>query len=205
METENKYEKYYTSLGKQFIVGLDEAGRGPLAGPLVVAAVVFPSGYRHADIYDSKKTSEKKRKTLFKLIIEEALEYHIQIVDVQTIDDLNIYRATQKAMEDLVKQFKAVDAVLTDAMPLLNCECDHTAIIKGDQQSVSIAAASILAKVTRDCIMCGYDVLYPQYGFKKHKGYGTAMHLEMLEKHGVCEIHRMSYGPCFKVNQMKLF
>lgn len=207
METLNEYEKQWWKDGKEYIVGLDEAGRGPLAGPLVVAAVSFPKGYQHEGIYDSKKVSEKKREEMFKIILEDAREFHIRIVDVKTIDELNIYRATQKAMEDLVDEFSLVDGVLTDAMPLTHSHCDFISIVKGDQKSVSIAAASILAKVIRDHIMQGYDVLHPEYGFKNHKGYGTKKHLEAIEKLGVLEIHRTSFGPVKqkKLEQLKLF
>ena len=203
MQTENAYEKAFYEQGKQYIVGIDEAGRGPIAGPLVVAAVMFEKGYSHPEIYDSKKISEKKRNELFQVIIHDALEYHIAIVEPSVIDELNIYRATQKTMEDLVTMFEHVDGVLTDAMPLRVCNCPYEAIIKGDMKSVSIAAASILAKVTRDHIMMGYDYLYPAYGFAKHKGYPTKAHLEALEKEGVLPIHRKSYGPVAKCSQIK--
>lgn len=204
MQTENIYEQFFYEQKKQFIVGIDEAGRGPLAGPLVVAAVQFEKGYTHPEIYDSKKISEKKREALFKVIIQEAKEYHILIIEPKVIDQLNIYRATQKAMEDLVQMFQQVDGVLTDAMPLTTCPCDYQAIVKGDQKSVSIAAASILAKVIRDHIMKGYDILYPNYGFASHKGYPTPFHLEALKKEGVLPIHRLSFGPVAKTNQLKL-
>lgn len=207
METSNEYEKKWWSEGKEYILGMDEAGRGPLAGPLVVAAVCFPKNYHHEGIYDSKKVSEKKREKMFDLIIHDALEYHIKIVTPQEVDKLNIYRATQKAMEDLVGEFQFVDGILTDAMPLTCVEQDVLPIVKGDQKSVSIAAASILAKVTRDRIMVEYDKLYPEYGFKNHKGYGTKKHLEAIEKFGVLDIHRESYGPVArqKMKQLKLF
>ena len=207
METLNEYEKKWWQEGKENIVGMDEAGRGPLAGPLVVAAVCFPKNYHHEGIYDSKKVSEKKREEMFKIIIEDAVEYHLVIVSPEIIDDLNIYRATQKAMEDLGRDFCHVDGVLTDAMPLTGMPCDVISLVKGDQKSVSIAAASILAKVTRDHIMKGYDILYPEYGFKDHKGYGTKKHLEAIEKYGVLSIHRQSYGPVKqkKMEQMTLF
>ncbi len=207
MECLNEYEKAWWKAGKTAIVGMDEAGRGPLAGPLVVAAVCFPKGYHHEGIYDSKKVSEKKREEMFRIIINEAVEYHIQIVSSQKVDELNIYRATQLAMEQLSFQFSTCDGVLTDAMPLTNRRAEVIPIVKGDQKSVSIAAASILAKVTRDHIMKGYDILYPQYGFKDHKGYGTKKHLEAIEKYGILEIHRLSYGPIKKkkVTQLELF
>lgn len=207
MQTTNEYEIKWWNEGKEFIVGMDEAGRGPLAGPLVVAAVCFPKNFQHEEIYDSKKVSEKKREQMFEIIKQEALEYHIKIVSPKEIDELNIYRATQKAMEDLVSEFKCVDGVLTDAMPLPHVTKDVISIVKGDQKSVSIAAASILAKVTRDRMMVEYDQIYPEYGFKDHKGYGTKKHLEAIEKYGVLEIHRESYGPVKKkkMEQLSLF
>lgn len=207
MQTSNEYEFAWWNEGKEYIVGMDEAGRGPLAGPLVVAAVCFPKNYCHDGIYDSKKVSEKKREEMFEIIINEALEYHIQIVSPKEIDGLNIYRATQKAMEDLSFKFENIDGILTDAMPLPNVAKDVISIVKGDQKSVSIAAASILAKVTRDRIMKEYDELYPEYGFKNHKGYGTKKHLEAIEKYGILDIHRQSYGPIAKkkLEQLQLF
>ena len=207
MQTSNEYEIKWWSEGKEYIIGMDEAGRGPLAGPLVVAAVCFPKDFHHDEIYDSKKVSEKKREQMFEIIKQEALEYHIKVVTPKEIDELNIYRATQKAMEDLVSEFKIVDGVLTDAMPLPHVSNDVIAIVKGDQKSVSIAAASILAKVTRDRMMIEYDQMYPEYGFKDHKGYGTKKHLEAIEKYGVLDIHRESYGPVKKkkMEQLTLF
>lgn len=203
METTNEYEKKWWSEGRSGIIGLDEAGRGPIAGPLVVAAVMFPVNYHHEAIYDSKKVSEKKRKELFQVIIKDALEYHIEIVSPQVIDEQNIYRATQLAMERLVEQFRYKDGVLTDAMPLPHCPFEVIPIIKGDQKSVSIAAASILAKVTRDCIMKAYDVQFPQYGFAKHKGYPTKAHLAALHQYGVIDIYRKSYGPVKEMDQLQ--
>ena len=204
MKTSNEYEKRLQAEGKHFIVGIDEAGRGPIAGPLVVAAVSFPPGFEHEEIYDSKKIGEKKRKALFKEIIALAQEYHILIIEPKVIDELNIYRATQKAMEDLVNMFSNANAVLTDAMPLKSCPCEFEAIVKGDQKSVSIAAASILAKVVRDGIMNGYDCLYPQYGFKQHKGYPTKKHLEALHTYGLLPIYRHSYRPVALMDQIQL-
>ena len=198
----NKYEINLWNQGFEDIIGIDEAGRGPIAGPLVVAAVCFPKGYSHDEIYDSKKLSEKKRNQLFKEIIRDAKEYHIIIIEPKQIDEENIYRATQNAMSNLVHMFQNVDGVLSDAMPLPTIKKEVIPIVKGDQKSVSIAAASILAKVTRDHIMYGYDHLYPKYGFAKHKGYPTKMHLEALETFGVLPIHRKSYGPVAKMNQM---
>lgn len=204
MRTENKYEQAWWDEGREAIIGIDEAGRGPIAGPLVVAAVCFPKGYSHEEIYDSKKLSEKKRKALFQDIIRDAKEYHIAIIEPRIIDEQNIYRATQNAMQELVDRFRYKDGVLSDAMPLPNCAYEVIPLVKGDQKSVSIAAASILAKVTRDCIMCAYDVLYPQYGFAKHKGYPTKAHIEALHTYGVLDIYRKSYGPVAQMAQMQL-
>lgn len=204
METANEYEKAWWAQGRKAIVGMDEAGRGPIAGPLVVAAVMFPCNYRHEEIYDSKKLSEKKRKELFRVIIHEALEYHIAIIAPQVIDTLNIYRATQTAMEDLANRFRCKDGILTDAMPLPNCPYEVISLVKGDQKSVSIAAASILAKVIRDGIMKAYDIQYPQYGFAKHKGYPTKAHIAALHRYGVLDIYRKSYGPVAAMDQLQL-
>lgn len=208
MKCENEYEKNWWAENHQYIVGIDEAGRGPIAGPLVVAAVCFPVGYDDDEIYDSKQLSEKKRKYLFKKIIQDALEYHILIKDCQYIDDCNIYRATQNSMLELTTQFQHIDGVLTDAMPLPTCNYDVIPIVKGDAKSVSIAAASILAKVVRDHIMYAYDHRYPQYGFAKHKGYPTKAHLEAMHKYGVIEgFYRRSYGPVSAMydQQLSLF
>ncbi len=204
MKCLNKHEQEMYELNKSFIIGLDEAGRGPIAGPLVVAGVVFPKGYEHNEIYDSKKISEKKRIQLYDEIIKDALYFEIEVVDIEYIDIHNIYRATQNTMEKIVLDCSMCDAVLSDAMPLPNITLCIQALVKGDTKSVSIAAASILAKVTRDNIMYEYDTQYPMYGFKNHKGYPTKMHLEMLEKHGVIEIHRRSYGPVAKQIQKQL-
>lgn len=204
MQTENKYELAWWQEGRENIVGIDEAGRGPIAGPLVVAAVCFPKGYHHETIYDSKKISEKKRKELFKEIIRDAKEYHIAIIEPKVIDEQNIYRATQNAMQALVDKFRYKDGVLTDAMPLPDCTFEVLPLVKGDQKSVSIAAASILAKVTRDCIMYAYDIQYPQYGFAKHKGYPTKAHLEAMHTYGVLDIYRKSYRPVAQMAQLQL-
>lgn len=205
MKCENEYEITWWQEGKKKIIGIDEAGRGPIAGPLVVAAVAFPVGYSHEVIYDSKKISEKKRTLLFKEIIEQASEYHIRIITPAVIDEQNIYRATQNAMRELSLSFQDADGVLTDAMPLPDHELDVISLVKGDQKSVSIAAASILAKVTRDCIMKAYDHRFPQYGFAKHKGYPTKGHLEAMRTLGVIDgLYRKSYAPVAEMYQMQL-
>lgn len=202
MKCENLHEKALYEQGYEYIVGIDEAGRGPICGPLVVAAVIFPKNYEHDEIYDSKKLSEKKRIQLFNQIIDDALEFYIQIVEPKEIDELNIYRATQVNMQKLVDKCVKVDAVLTDAMPLPHCNKVVEALVKGDQKSVSIAAASILAKVTRDRIMQVYDFMYPQYNLAKHKGYPTKAHLQAIEKYGIIDdLYRHSYNPVAKIDQ----
>ncbi|MDD6468067.1 MAG: ribonuclease HII [Erysipelotrichaceae bacterium] len=204
MQTPNHEEKRIWE-SHQCCIGIDEAGRGPIAGPLVVAGVVFPENYDSKDIYDSKKLSEKKREALYETIIHDALYFDIQIVSVEEIDRYNIYQATKRAMTKIALNAD-VTYVLTDAMPLeINKEV--TSLIKGDQLSCSIAAASILAKVTRDRIMKEYDLQYPEYGFAKHKGYPTKQHLMALETYGVLDIHRKSYAPVANQlhQQLKLF
>ena len=196
----NDYEHEAWPQGK-LVLGIDEAGRGPLAGPLVAAGVVFPAGYENPEIYDSKSISEKKRDALFDVIREDALYFEILIVTPEEIDRWNIYRADQRAFAEIAGTLPA-DVVLTDAMPL---EGDPRVIslVKGDRKSISIAAGSILAKVTRDRIMKEYDAVYPQYGFAKHKGYPTPQHLSAIEQYGITEIHRRSFGPV-AATQMKL-
>ena len=203
MKTSNQYENLYWDKN-QYVIGIDEAVRGPLAGPVVVAGVIFPIGYDSKDIYDSKKLSLKKREELYKVILEDALYYNIQIVDEKEIDKYNIYQATKMANERIVLDSKC-QVVLTDAMKLQLENYTVYPIIKGDQKSCSIAAGSILAKVTRDHIMDEYDAIYPQYGFKKHKGYPTKAHLQALQQFGPCPIHRFSYGPVMESNQLRLF
>lgn len=195
MKCTNEFEKAFWADGKSFVIGLDEAGRGPIAGPLVVAGVIFPKGYDHDAIYDSKKISEKKREELFDEIKKDALYYKIEIVSEEEVDEHNIYRATQMTMEKIVLECNICDSVLSDAMPLPAIDLPLESLVKGDQKSVSIAAASILAKVTRDRIMVELDAKYPEYGLKQHKGYPTKKHLEALETYGVLDIHRKSYGP----------
>lgn len=200
---ENLYEKQYWQ-ENTLLCGIDEAGRGPLAGPLSVAAVVFPVGYANPDIYDSKALSEKKREELYQVIQEEALWFQVWEVSVEDIDRYNIYRADQRAMQALALE-SGCDVILTDAMPL-PAITDRIVIdiVKGDQKSISIAAASILAKVTRDHIMYAYDEEYPWYGFRKNKGYPTKQHLEAIENYGITPIHRKSFGPVAH-HQLKLF
>ncbi len=193
------FEEELYDAGNHLICGVDEAGRGPLAGPVVVAACILPPFLRIKDINDSKKLTAKKREELYKIIVKEAVAYKIVFVSVEDVDTLNIYQATKKGMLEAISGLKAEpDHVLIDAMPLGELKIPHTSIIHGDARCASIAAASILAKVTRDYYMEKMDVKYPNYGFKKHKGYGTKAHLDALEKYGPCEIHRKTYSPVTK-------
>lgn len=201
------YEKKAYEAGYHHIIGLDEAGRGPMAGPLVVAGVIFPPDFYDERINDSKKLTEKKREKLYELIIEKALAYHIEVISVEEVDELNVYRASQTGMIRCVQKINVKpDYALSDAMPLKDV-IPHEAIVKGDAKSIFIGAASILAKVTRDHIMIDYAKIYPQYGFEKHKGYPTKAHKEALEKYGVTPIHRRSFAPVKEVlsKQISLF
>ena len=189
------YENKYKKLGKKVIAGLDEAGRGPMAGPLVVGMVILDPKKRIEGLNDSKQLSEKKREALFKEIYEKAKEVQVDVISVSDVDKLNVYQSSKQGMLNCLKKAKSkIDFVLTDAMPLGDA-CDHEAIIKGDAKSASIAAASIIAKVTRDHLMYDYAKVYPEYHFEKHKGYVTKLHLEMIDKYGICEIHRKSFAP----------
>ena len=199
-KTSNEFEHKYWP---KSIIGIDEAGRGPIAGPLVVAGVILPTYYENDDIYDSKGLSEKKRLQLFELIKEVSLEFEILIVSPKIIDEINILQATKNAMFEIGSLLNS-EIVLTDAVDINIKNKTVFPIIKGDQKSISIAAASILAKVTRDKIMEEYDVMYPGYGFKNNKGYPTKQHIEALKKLGILEIHRKTFNPVSKYNQLEL-
>lgn len=188
----NEFEHQYWSQHKS-LLGIDEAGRGPLAGPLCVAGVMFEEGYENPLIYDSKGLSEKKRDMLYDMIIEDAKAFMIVFVSEEDIDRYNIYRADQMAMLEIAQCLQP-DVVITDAMPIAYDGIVHD-VVKGDQKSISVAAASILAKVSRDRLMVEYDAIYPQYGFAKHKGYGTKMHMQAIETYGITPIHRKSFKP----------
>ncbi len=181
--------------GIKYIAGIDEAGRGPLAGPVVVASVILPRNSMIEGVNDSKKISEKKREKIYEEIIKEAISYGVGIIDENTIDDINILQATKLGLTNSIKELEVVpDIILVDALRGINtCNIPYQSIIKGDALSYSIAAASIIAKVTRDRIMQGYDKLYPEYGFAKHKGYGTANHIDAIKTYGLCPIHRKSF------------
>lgn len=190
-----EFENKFRSQGLMYIAGCDEAGRGPIAGPLVVAACILPIDYNNETIDDSKKLSEKKREELFLEIKNIAIDYAIEVISVEEVDAKNIYRASKIGMERcLAKLTHNYDAVLTDAMPIDTLK-PFEAIVKGDAKSQNIAAASILAKVTRDHIMYELDKLYPEYDLKNNKGYGTKKHLDAIEKYGILPIHRKTYDP----------
>ncbi len=189
-----KYEKEAFSLGYTNICGVDEAGRGPLAGPVCAAAVILPRNHIIEDVNDSKKLSEKKREILFDVINNQALSYSIAFATVEEIENLNILEATMLAMKRAVKGLNITpDFVMVDGnkCPEIDIKCES--IVKGDANSMSIAAASILAKVSRDRLCYEYAKQYPQYSFDKHKGYGTKLHIEMIRKYGPCPIHRKSF------------
>ena len=201
-------EQFYSDKVK-IIVGVDEAGRGPLAGPVVAAACILSRAYINNDINDSKQLSEKKREELFELIKKDAIAYGVGIVSAEEIDTLNIYEATKKAMKEAINNLKVkFDLILTDAMPLKGFDVEVVPIIKGDAKALPIAAASIIAKVTRDHMMEELAKKYPEYGFEEHKGYGTAKHMEALKKYGPIKgVHRFSYKPVAKValGEMNIF
>ena len=184
--------------GYKYIAGCDEAGRGPMAGPLVAAAVVLPVGYRLDGLDDSKKLTAKKREELFAIIMRDALEVEYEVISPKDVDKLNPLEASRLAMERSLSRLKNLDYVLTDCMDV-KTTVPYESYIHGDALSASIAAASIIAKVTRDHLMIELDKKYPMYEFAKHKGYVTKRHLELLEKYGVSDVHRKSYAPVKKV------
>lgn len=188
------YEKRYRQNGYQFIAGVDEVGRGPLAGPVVAAAVVLPEDFEELEVDDSKKLSKVKRELLFQRIQKQALGIGIGICQSEEIDQLNIYQATKKAMLEAISKLPYCDALLLDAMELAT-PLPQEKIIHGDARSISIAAASIIAKVTRDRLMEDYAKQYPYYDFEHNMGYGTKKHLEGIEKYGITPIHRKTFEP----------
>lgn len=188
------YENEKYNEGYKIICGVDEAGRGPLAGSVYAAAVVLEKGQTIEGVNDSKKLSEKKRELLFDKIINECNDYSIGTASEKEIDELNILQATFLAMKRAVDGLSVKpDCALVDGNQIPNLDCDVTTVVKGDAKSESIAAASILAKVSRDRYMLEMAEKYPQYGFEKHKGYGTKLHYEMIEKYGICDIHRKTF------------
>ena len=191
-----KYEEQLTDEGYEYIAGCDEAGRGALAGPLVVAACILPKDIRIDGINDSKKLSSKKREELYKKIIRKSVAYKIVYISPKIVDDLNIYEATKKGMMEAINGLKIKpDYALIDAMPLNMLDIKHESLIHGDALSASIGAASILAKVARDHYMAKMDFKFPQYGFAHNKGYGTKMHMDAIWKMGPTKIHRKTYYP----------
>ncbi|MCI8670615.1 MAG: ribonuclease HII [Bacilli bacterium] len=191
-----KYEKELYKNNISLIAGVDEAGRGPLAGPVVAAAVILPKNYKLDGLNDSKQLTEKKREEYFKVLEKEALSIGVGIISSQEIDEINILEASRKAMYVALNNLDLTpEYILSDAMSLNDIDIPSRPIIHGDALSLSIAAASVIAKVTRDHIMYEIDLKYPEYNFKKHKGYPTKEHLELLKKYGVMEEYRKSYKP----------
>ena len=194
LEEMSIYEKELYSEGKNVIGGIDEVGRGPLAGPVVAACVVLPCDWNFLGLDDSKKLSEKKRKEMYTLIKENAVAIGIGIADNKVIDEINILNATKKAMKDAVADAGiSMDHLLIDAVELSDVQIEQTPLIQGDAKSISIAAASIIAKVTRDEMMEEYAEKYPCYAWEKNKGYGTKAHYEGIKNHGICDLHRKSF------------
>lgn len=193
---EDFYEKHPEV---RYICGIDEAGRGPLAGPVVVASVIMPRDSMIEGVNDSKKVSEKKREALYDKIIEEAVSYGIGVIDQKEIDERNILEVTKTGLTTSLKELSVKpDVILVDALKGIDTlGIPYQSIIKGDALCYSISAASILAKVTRDRMMRQWDEIYPQYGFEKHKGYGTKAHIEAIKEYGLCPIHRKSFTKNF--------
>ena len=190
-----EYENNLYNEGVTLIAGVDEVGRGPLIGPVVACACILPVNFYHKDIKDSKKLSEKKREEMYKIIKENAISIGLGIVSEKVIDEVNIYEATKIAMKEAINNLNITpEHVLIDAMKL-ELNIPSTSIIKGDDKSESIAAASIIAKVTRDHMLDEMDKEYPMYDLKNNKGYGTKKHLEALQTYGPCKYHRVSYSP----------
>lgn len=190
-----EYEKELYEENLTLICGVDEVGRGPLIGPVVAAAVILPVNYFHKDIKDSKKLTEKKREMLYDIIMRDSISVGIGVVSEDVIDDINIYEATKVAMKEAISKLNIKpEHILIDAMKL-DLDIPSTSIIKGDAKSESIAAASIIAKVTRDRMLVDMDKEFPMYDLKNNKGYGTRKHLEALEKYGACKYHRKSFKP----------
>ena len=189
------YEKELINKGITLIAGVDEVGRGPLVGPVVAAAVILPINYKLDGLTDSKKLTEKKRNKFYEILMRDAISIGIGMKDAKVIDEVNIYEATKLAMIDAINNLKIKpEHVLIDAMPL-SISIPTTSIIKGDAKSLSIAAASVIAKVTRDKLMYELDYQYPMYNYKKNKGYPTKEHIEAINKYGINEYYRKTYGP----------
>ncbi len=192
-ETMSQNEKKLRNKGITYIAGVDEVGRGPLAGPVVAAAVVLPGDFQLLGINDSKKLSKKKRELFYQYITKYAIDYAVGIVDADEIDQINILQASKKAMYQALRKLNQVEHVLIDAVNLKQLEVPYDSIIKGDQKSISIAAASIIAKVTRDDMMEKLHQQYPLYAFDQNSGYGTKQHLDAINGHGLTPYHRKSF------------
>lgn len=192
-------EKDLYQKGFKNICGIDEAGRGPLAGPVVVAGVIMPQDSMIEGVNDSKKVTEKRREKLYDLILDEAISYSVAIIGQDVIDEMNILNATKQGVTEVVDGLDVKpDLILVDALEHINTRgIPYEPIIKGDAKCYNIAAASIIAKVTRDRIMREWDEIYPQYGFINHKGYGTAKHIAAIKQYGLCPIHRRSFTKKF--------
>lgn len=205
MDALREYENKLMDEGYQFIGGVDEVGRGPLVGPVVAACCVLSRGFELDGLTDSKKLSEKKRNLFASYIKEHAIAYGIGIVSPEEIDRINIYEASREAMKLAIAEVRSkinLEYVLSDAMPI-ELDIPVLPIIKGDAKSISIAAASVIAKVTRDEMMYELDKKYPEYGFANHKGYPTKKHIEAINKYGVFEGYRQSYGPVKEIIERK--
>lgn len=190
-----RYERKLKTLGYKYIAGVDEVGRGPLCGPVVTCACILPDNYSLPGLTDSKKLSEKKREELYEILIKDCI-YSIGIKDEKRIDEINIREATIEAMYEAINNLSVKpDYVLIDAMDLPKLDMEYNAMIKGDFKSASISAASIIAKVTRDRMMIELDKKYPEYGYRKHKGYPTKDHIEAVKKYGVKDFYRMTFAP----------
>lgn len=190
-----KIENDFHKKGIQYIAGIDEAGRGPLAGPVVVGVVIMKPDSFIEGINDSKKISEKKRELLYEKIISEAIDWSVGIIDQKEIDQINILNATKKALTMAIQNLSIKpDQIIVDALENINTlKIPYTSVIKGDAKIYSVSVASIIAKVTRDRIMREYDTVYPQYGFAGHKGYGTAKHIQAIKEYGPCPLHRRTF------------
>lgn len=190
-----EFENKLYSEGLKYIAGIDEAGRGPLAGPVVVGIAIMKPDSFIEGVNDSKKISEKKRELLYEQITKEAIDWSVGIVDQNEIDEINILNATKKALHMAITNLKIKpDRILVDALEHIDtCGIPYTSIIKGDAKVYSISAASIIAKVTRDRMMKEYDEIYPEYGFAGHKGYGTAKHIQAIKTYGPCPLHRKTF------------
>ena len=203
MEDLYKYERDLIKKGIKLIAGVDEVGRGPLVGPVVTAAVILPLNYKLEGLTDSKKITEKKREKFYDIIMHDAISVSIGLKDNNIIDEVNIYEATKLAMVEAINNLSIKpEHVLIDAMPL-DIDIPHTSIIKGDAKSLSIAAASVIAKVTRDRMMYELDREYPMYNYKKNKGYPTKEHIDAINKYGITKYYRKSYGPVKEVIEKK--